>query len=93
MIQMTMSTDLGRRPRRAAARRRPEFRLWLPMLLIWLLLAPLLILLSPLLILGLAMAGLKPFRALAALLGLLAAVGGTRIEVDSPDGLIDIHLI
>jgi hypothetical protein len=93
MMPMTMTTDSRRRPRRAEAGRRPEFRLWLPLLLIWLLLAPFVILLSPLLILGLAMAGLNPFRALAALFGVLGALGGTHIEVDAPDALVNIHLL
>jgi hypothetical protein len=93
MIQTAMTADLRRVTQRVEAPRRPEVRLWLPMLLIWLLLAPFVILLSPLLLLGLAMVGLNPFRALAALLGLLAALGGTQIEVDTPDALVNIHLV
>jgi hypothetical protein len=39
------------------------------------------------------MAGLNPFRALAAILGLMAALAGTHVEVEAPDAHINIHLI
>jgi hypothetical protein len=93
MITTTLPTEIGPRPRRSEARRRPEIRIWLPLILVWIVLSPFLILLSPLLLLGLAMAGLNPFRALGAILGLLAALGGTHVEVDAPDGLVNIHLL
>jgi hypothetical protein len=93
MIPMTLPREASLPPHQAQARRRPVIRLWLPLILIWILAAPFLVLLSPLLLLGLAVAGLEPFGALAALLGVLAALGGTRIEVDAPDALVNIHLI
>jgi hypothetical protein len=93
MTPMIVTTDMAPRPRPFEQPRRTAFRLRLPLILVWLLLAPFLIVLSPLLLLGLAVAGLDPFRSLGALLGLLAALGGTRIEVDTPDALVDIHLI
>jgi hypothetical protein len=64
-----------------------------PSSLVWLLLAPFLVVLSPLILLGLAAAGLDPFRSLGAVLGVLAALGGTRIQIDASDALIDIRLI
>lgn len=93
MIPMTATTEVTLRPRRREAPRRTVFRLWLPLILVWLLLSPFLIVLSPLILLGLAAAGLDPFRSLGALFGLLAALGGTRIQIEAPDAIIDIRLI
>lgn len=67
-------------------------RLWLPLFLVWLLVAPFFVLLLPLILLGLALARLNPFRALAALFGLLAGLTGTQVEVDSPGAVINIRV-
>jgi hypothetical protein len=94
MITTTsLPAPMGRGVRPLDAPQRTEVRIWLPLIVVWIVLAPFLVLLSPLLIIGLAMAGLNPFRALAAGLGLLAALGGTRVEVDTPDALVNIHLV
>lgn len=72
--------------------RRP-IRLWLPMFLIWLLLAPLAILLSPFIVLWMVVCRLNPFRAIGAILSLLSALSGTRVEVRSPDAFVNIRLV
>jgi hypothetical protein len=93
MIPATVASEHSRTTPHEAQDRPVAIRFWLPVILLWIILAPFLILLSPLLILGLAMVGLNPFRALAGLLGLMAALGGTHIEVETPDAHINIHLI
>lgn len=95
MIQMTMET-VGGAPAAFARRRGPRrrvVRLWLPMILVWLLLAPIALLLSPLLILVRAAGRRDVFRLSGALVDLLAALSGTRIEVESPDALIFIRIL
>lgn len=69
-----------------------RIRLWLPLFLIWILIAPFALLLSPLILLGVAMARLNPFRALTAAFGLLAALTGTLIEVETPDAVVNIRV-
>ena len=74
---------------------RPEgdgLRLWLPLFLLWILVAPFALLLSPLLLIGMAYLRLNPFRASAALFGLLCAFAGTRIEVESPGASVNIRI-
>lgn len=79
----------------ALALPRPRRRIWLPLPL-----TPILILLSPLLLplfglaaLVLGANGVPPGRAFAGLIGLLFALRGTRLEVDSPQALVLITLL
>ena len=74
---------------------RPEshgLRLWLPLFLLWILVLPFALLLSPLILIGLAFLRLNPFRAAAALFGLLCALAGTCIEVESPGATVNIRI-
>jgi len=68
-------------------------RRWLPLFLVWLLIAPFLLLLAPLIILGLGMARLNPFRALAAIFGVLAGLSGTRVDVEAPGAFVNIQIL
>lgn len=68
-------------------------RLWLPLFLVWLLVAPIALVLSPLILLALMVCRLNPFTAVAALVGLVAAFSGTRVEVDTPGAKVNIRLI
>jgi hypothetical protein len=68
-------------------------RLWLPMFLIWLAIVPIALILSPLILLALAVCRLNPFTAAAALISLVIALSGTRVEVDTPDAKVNIRLI
>jgi hypothetical protein len=74
-------------------RGRGPIRLWLPMVLVWLLLLPFAVLLAPFLALWMIIRRMNPFRAMGALLGLLTALSGTRIEVDSPSAFVNIRLV
>jgi hypothetical protein len=78
-------------------RRRPGrgvvVRLWLPTTAIFCLLAPIPLLAAPLA--WLAPAGLRPANPYAAVLAvgrLLIALGGTVVDVDTPDALVRIRL-
>jgi len=95
MTPMTMDgAPLGpiayARRRRA---KRPVIRLWIPLFLLWLLLAPIALLLSPLLIVVWAAGRWRVFQIAGALIGLLAGLSGTQIEVDGPDALIFIRIL
>lgn len=79
----------------ALALPRPRRRIRLPLPL-----TPLLILLSPLLApvlaiiaLGLGRFGVRSGRAFIGLVGLLFALSGTRVEVDSPDAQVLITIL
>ena len=80
-------------PRPARAMRpRTVVRLWLPMTVIFLLLAPFAFLLAPLIYFA-----PQPYRTrpLAAVLGvgqLLLSLGGTVVDVDTPDALVRIRI-
>lgn len=75
--------------RRPGSRRRS---LWLPLLLFWLLLLPLALVVLPFAIVALAVAGARPLKTLAALVRFLAAFPGTRIDIESPSGLLVIRI-
>jgi len=70
-----------------------HLRLWLPLFLIWLLLLPLVLIFLPFVIVGFALTGLRPFRAIAAMLSVLCSLPGTSIDVDHPSGLVFIRIV
>lgn len=57
------------------------FRLPIPFILLWLLLLPLLVLIVPALFIAAFFVGLNPFTAVGAVLGMLASLRGTQVEV------------
>jgi hypothetical protein len=59
------------------------FSLWIPLVLIWLLLLPFALLLSPFALIYCVFKRINPFKAVAALFGLLNGLTGTRIEVEN----------
>jgi hypothetical protein len=76
--------------------RRPggfNLRLWLPLILLWLLLAPLILLVLPLAILIALVLGMNPFPLIAGAWRVLSATRGVRVDVDSPDATVFVHLI
>ncbi|MFL5295579.1 MAG: hypothetical protein ACJ798_04275 [Phenylobacterium sp.] len=79
-------------PANDAPPRRTVVRLWLPATLIFLLLAPFALLLSPLLYLVPRRYGVAPLAAVAGLGRLLLSLGGTVVDVDTPDALVRIRL-
>lgn len=81
------------RPAQAApARPRTVVRLWLPVTVLFLLLAPFALLLAPLLYFAPRPYGVRPFAAVAAFGVMLLSLGGTVVDVDTPDALIRIRL-
>jgi len=59
------------------------FRLPIPFLLLWLLLLPLLVLIVPVLFVAAFFVGLNPFTTVGAVLGVLASLRGTQVEVEN----------
>lgn len=59
-------------------------RLWLPLFLLWLLLLPLVVLALPFLFVAAVIFGVRFWSSVRAVLALLAAFHGTRVEVDKP---------
>jgi hypothetical protein len=74
------------------AKSRRTLRLWVPLFLVWLLLLPFAVVLLPLYFVMCAVMDIAPFRTIGALFGVLGAMGGTHIEVDSPDASVFIHV-
>jgi hypothetical protein len=72
---------------------RTKIRLWLPLSPLWLILSPFPILLAPLLWLAPQTRGVRPFRAVFAMGAVLFALSGTVVDVDTPDALVQIHIL
>jgi len=75
-----------------AAPRRTVVRLWLPLTPLFLLLAPFGLLLAPLLYLAPPPYRLSPFATVAGLGHLLLSLGGTVVDVDTPEALVRIRI-
>ena len=67
-------------------------RLWLPLFLLWLLLLPLLILALPILFIAALIFGIRFWKSLSAVFGLLAGSRGTEVEVENPGARIFVKL-
>ena len=80
----------------AVVRIRPEHgrrvSLWLPLILFWILLAPFAVLLIPMAMVYAAIRGMNPLKAILAIGRLLWALGGLRIEVESPNASVLIRM-
>jgi hypothetical protein len=72
--------------------RRTVVRLWLPMTAIFLLLSPFAILLSPLIYFAPPPYGYRPFATVWGIGALLLSLGGTVVDVDTPDALVRIKI-
>ncbi|MDE2466866.1 MAG: hypothetical protein KGO02_24595 [Alphaproteobacteria bacterium] len=73
--------------------REVHMRLWLPLFLLWLLVLPVGLIVLPFAIVGLAMAGIRPVRTLAAILGVLSALSGTMIDVERANSAVLIRFL
>ena len=71
---------------------RRGIRLWVPLFLIWLLLLPFVLVLLPVFFVVCAVMDVNPFATLGAFLAVLGSLGGTHVEVDSPDAAVFIHV-
>jgi hypothetical protein len=67
-------------------------RLWLPLFLLWLLLLPLLVLALPFMLVAALIFGIRFWSTIRAMLGLLAAFRGTRVEVMDPNTRVFVNL-
>ena len=67
-------------------------RLWLPLFLFWLFLLPIFLLALPLLFVAALIFGIRFWKSLAAVFGILAATRGTNVEVERPSSRIFIKL-
>jgi hypothetical protein len=72
--------------------RRTVVRLWLPMTPIFLVLSPFAILLSPLIYFAPPPYGYRPFATVMAVGRVLMSLGGTVVDVDTPDALVRIKI-
>ncbi len=79
-------------PAPAIPERRTVIRLWLPITLLFLLLAPFAILLSPLLWLVPRNLCPRPITGVFILGAMLLSLGGTSVDVETPDALVRIRL-
>ena len=71
---------------------RRRLRLWLPLFLLWLLLLPLMVLALPFLFIAALVFGIRFWSTIRAVLGLLAAFRGTRVEVTDPNTRVFVNL-
>jgi hypothetical protein len=67
-------------------------RVWLPLFLLWLLLLPLVVLALPFLLIAALIFGVRVWSTISAVLGLLAAFRGTRVEVMDPNARVFVNL-
>ena len=67
-------------------------RLWLPLFLLWLLLLPLMVLALPFLLVAALIFGIRFWSTIRAVLGVLAAFRGTRVEVQDPKSRVFVNL-
>ena len=66
--------------------------LWLPLFLLWILLLPLFVLAFPFLLVATLVFGIRFWPAVRAVLALLAAFRGTRVEVQDPNTSVFVNL-
>jgi len=71
---------------------RHGIRLWLPLFLLWLLLLPLAVLALPFLFVAAVIFGVRFWASIRAVLGLLAAFHGTRVEIEKANTSIFVNL-
>ena len=84
MPPMLMTLHVEKRGRR--------FRLWLPLFLFWLLALPFAVVTLPVLAIVLLLLSRNPLRVFAAYWSLLSAIPGSHLEVQSPRGLVFMHV-
>lgn len=71
---------------------RRGIRLWVPVFLIWLLLLPFFVVLLPVYFIVCAAIDIHPLRTLGAVARVLGSLGGTHVEVQSPDANVFFHV-
>jgi hypothetical protein len=76
--------------RRAQGR---PIRLWAPVILIWLLLAPVAVIVAPFALIGAIVLRFNPVAAILAVGKVLWALGGVRVDIESPRTRVLISMI
>ncbi len=69
------------------------FRLWIPVFLMWLFLLPLFIVLSPFIFIGFLVCRVNPFRGIAVLWQILAALSDTELDVEHRSAGLSFHIL
>lgn len=69
-----------------------SIRLWLPLTPLWLVLSPFALLLAPLVTLAPEMRGVRPYRAVWAIGGVLLSMSGTHVIVEAPGATVRIRI-
>jgi len=72
--------------------REHRIRLWFPLFLFWVLALPFVIVTLPVLAIVLLLLSRNPLRIFAAYWSLLTAIPGSHLEVQSPRGLVFMHV-
>ena len=67
-------------------------RLWLPLFLFWLLLIPLFLIALPFLLIACLIFGIRFWRSLGTVMGVMAATRGTQVDVERPTAKVFIKL-
>ena len=67
--------------------------MWIPLFLLWLLLLPFALLILPVLFVVCVVVDVDPFRAVAAVLGVLGGLRDSRIQVDAAEASVFVHVI
>jgi len=80
-------------PVAAPAMRRTRIRLWLPLTPFFWILAPFAFLFAPLLLLAPPMWRTNPYLTVAVIGRVLTSMGGTLVDVDTPDARIRIKIL
>jgi hypothetical protein len=66
--------------------------LWIPILALWVLLLPIGLVALPLLLIAALIVGVNPFRAIAALSEIVAALKGTHLEIEDDRRAVVVHV-
>ncbi len=72
---------------------RGAIRLWAPLFLLWIVLIPIVLVLALPVAVVCLVTGVNPIRAAAAIGGVLFALAGTRVEVESPGAAVLIRIV
>ncbi len=71
----------------------PCFRLWLPLFLLWLLLLPFVLVLAPFIAIACLLVDVNPIEAFLVIWGVLEALRGTNVEVDSYSDAVAVRIV
>lgn len=91
-VQPSATTPVAHAAGRPGREGRAVVRLWLPLTPLFLMLAPFALLLAPLLYFAPRPYAVRPFATVAGVGALLLSLGGTVVDVDTPEVLVRIRI-